>query len=459
MRKTKIIATIGPSSSSEDVLYEMVRKGVDAFRFNFAHGTYEEKLRCIRIIRKVEKLTGKYISIIGDLQGPVIRLGDVDTFLVRKGEKVKVVKKRVGKSEEREVPIPSEELFDTLEEGDTILIESGRMAVKLDKVSDDVAYGRSLLDGSISSRKTVAIKGKDLPLPTLSEKDLKDADFISKNDFDYIGLSFVRSVEDVKRLREFLEERDASEKKIISKIETRKGVESIYEITKESDAIMVARGDLAIYYELQKIPYVQEKIVEVSRSLGRPVIIATQLLESMINNPMPTRAEVMDVSNAVWEGVDALMVSGETTVGKYPIECITWLDRIIREAERMRFLHINPKEETVYDNFVQGIVEMAKELRAKIVAYTREGTTGFRLARYRPEKPFYVFTPNIRVARQLSLLWGARPLLTDEKDPDDAFPKVVDYLKEKGELKKGDIVILTAGMTAGTTDTIKVEKI
>jgi len=288
---------------------------------------------------------------------------------------------------------------------------------------------------------------------------LKDADFISKNDFDYIGLSFVRSVEDVRMLREFLEERNASEKKIISKIETRKGVESIYEITKESDAIMVARGDLAIYYELQKIPYVQEKIVEVSRSLGRPVIIATQLLESMINNPMPTRAEVMDVSNAVWEGVDALMVSGETTVGKYPIECVTWLDRIIREAERMRFLQINPKEETVYDNFVQGIVEMAKELRAKIVAYTREGTTGFRLARYRPEKPFYAFTPNLRVARQLSLLWGARPLLIDEKDPDDAFPKVVDYLKEKGELKKGDIVILTAGMTAGTTDTIKVEKI
>ncbi|MHA1596028.1 MAG: pyruvate kinase, partial [Candidatus Asgardarchaeia archaeon] len=254
MRKTKIIATVGPSSSSEDVLYGMVKKGVDAFRFNFAHGTYEEKVRCIRIIRKVEELTGKYISVIGDLQGPVIRLGDVKTFPVKKGERVKVVKKDVGNSEEKEVPIPSEELFNILEEGDTLLIESGRMAVKLEKVYEDVAYGTSLLDGSISSRKTVAVKDKDLPLPTLSEKDLKDADFISKNDFDYIGLSFVRSVEDVGRLREFLEERDASEKKIISKIETRKGVESIYEITKESDAIMVARGDLAIYYELQKIP-------------------------------------------------------------------------------------------------------------------------------------------------------------------------------------------------------------
>jgi len=459
MRKAKIIATVGPSSFAENVLLEMVRSGADAFRLNFAHGTYEEKLNDIKIIRSIEKKVKKYIPIIGDLQGPVIRLGVVDAFSVRKGESVKIVNKKVGNAAEKEVPIPDKDLFSMLDDDDFILIESGRIIIHVDKVADNFATGKVLLDGTIKSEKTVAIKGKDIPLPTLNEKDIKDAQFIIKSDFDYIGLSFVRDTRDVKELRDFLTDHGATDIKIISKIETKRAVDSITNIVKESDAILVARGDLAIYYDLEQIPKIQDRIVKTSRALGRPVVIATQLLESMTANPMPTRAEVVDVSNAVWEDVDALMLAGETAIGKYPVECIIWLDKIIREAEHIKRLQVEPKEETVYDNFAQGIVEMAKQIEAKIIAYTKGGNTGFRLARYRPEKPFYLFTSKERIARQLQLAWGTRAFVIDEHDPEEAFPKIIEHLKKQNELEPGDIVILTAGLSIGATDTIKIEKI
>ncbi|MGQ4834319.1 MAG: pyruvate kinase [Candidatus Asgardarchaeia archaeon] len=459
MRKTKILATIGPATFKETVLNRIIREGVDVVRINFSHGTHEEKLNIIKMVRKIEKKVKRLIPIVGDLQGPVVRLGDINDLPVRRGNIVYLVPKKKGNADNKEIPIPNEDLYAMIEENDLVLIESGRIIIRADEIMDDKIKGTVLLDGVIKSEKTVAIKGKDIPLPTLSDKDIEDVKFCVENDVDFIGLSFVRSPRDVIGLRELLEDLGHSNTKIISKIETRQAVDHLRAIIKRSDAIMIARGDLAIYYDLEKIPKIQQYIVKESRAHGKPVILATQLLESMTENPMPTRSEVVDVVNAVKEGVDALMLAGETAVGKYPIESVSWLDKIIREAEKMHILPIEHKEEDLYDRFAQGIVQMADSLNAKIAAYTRSGTTAYRIARYRPQCDVYSFTPILKVARQLQILHGVKAFLFEDIEPNEAFPKIIDFLKHKKEILFGDIVILTAGMTVGTTDTIRIEKI
>lgn len=459
MRKSKIIATVGPVSFDKKVLFKMVKNGVDAFRFNFSHGTYEEKTKTIKIIREIEKQTNQFIPIIGDLQGPVIRLGTIKPLPVKRGDKVYIIHSEKGDAEKKEIPIPNTDLYDMLEEDDLLLIASGRIIIRIEDTLADKIQGSVLLDGTIKSEKTLAIKGKDIPLPTLNEKDIQDTEYIVEHDFDYIGLSFTRKPKDVQELRDLLDDLKAPDIKIISKIETKSAVEQIRNIIKLSDAILVARGDLAIYFDLQQIPKIQEDIVRNSRALGKPVIVATQILESMTENPMPTRAEVVDVANAVREGVDALMLAGETAIGKYPVESVAWLNKIIRESEKGSFIEIEPEEETIYDNFAQGIVDMAAQLEAKIAAYTRSGATGFRLARYRPIKQIYTFTPVEKVARQLRLLWGTKAYLLEEMEPQEAFSEIIHFLKKQKELNYGDVVILTAGMTIGTTDTIRIERI
>jgi pyruvate kinase len=346
-----------------------------------------------------------------------------------------------------------------IEDGDVILIESGRVVLQVRNILDVKVKAEVLVDGVIKPEKTLAIKGKDIPLPTLSDKDVEDVKFGVEKGLDYIGLSFVRTARDVKGLREILDSLGGEDVKILSKIETKRGVENLKWIVKESDAILVARGDLAIYYDLERIPEIQRDIVRVSRELGKPVMIGTQLLDSMCENPIPSRSEVVDVVAAIREGVDGLLLTGETAIGKYPVESVLWLNRIIREAEKGKIMEVEPKEEELYDRFAHGIVQLSESLGAKIVAYTRKGTTAYRLARYRPNSEVYAFTPMLKAARQLGILRGVKAYTIDETDPQSAFPKIIDFLREKQEITLGDIVILTAGMTAGATDIIRVEKI
>jgi len=460
LRKTKILVTLGPSSSKENVILRLIREGVDGFRLNFSHGTHEEKRKIIQIIRKFEEKFKQGIPIIGDLQGPVIRIGEIDDLCVRRGDTVYLIYGKKGDSENKKIPIPNEDAFAMIDENDLILIESGRIIIRADEIIGDEIRGTVLLDGVIKSEKTFAIKGKDIPLPTLSEKDIEDVKFCVENDLDYIGLSFVRDPTDVVGLRELLEEFGKPEIKIISKIETKQAVENIRGILKRSDAILVARGDLAIYYDLERIPEIQQYLIKESRAHGKPSIVATQLLESMTTNPMPTRSEVVDVMNAVKEGVDSLLLTGETAIGKYPIESVIWLGKIIQEAEEtQQIMQVEPVDEAVYDKFAHGVTQMADTLNAKIAAYTRSGTTAYRLARYRPRCDVYAFTPLEKIARQLRMVWGVSPFLIDELEPHEAFSRIIEVLKKKKEVTFGDIVILTTGMAVGTTDTIRIEKV
>jgi len=459
LRKTKILVTLGPSTFSKNMIWRLIRVGVNGFRLNFSHGTHEEKEKIIRIIREIEEHKKLFIPIVGDLQGPVVRVGKIGDLTVKRGDTVYLINNEKGNAEKKEIPIPNERLYSMIEEGDVVLIESGRVVLNVRNVLDFKIKAEVLVDGVIKSEKTLAIKNKDIPLPTLSEKDVQDVKFAVEKDLDYIGLSFVRTARDIKGLREILNSLGGENIRILSKIETRRGVENLRWIVKESDAILVARGDLAIYYDLEKIPEVQRNIVKTTRELGKPVLIATQLLDSMCENPVPSRSEVVDVVTAIREGVDALLLTGETAIGKYPVESVIWLSRIILEGEKSGIMEVEPKEEELYDRFAHGIVQLSESLEAKIAAYTRKGTTAYRLARYRPTNSVYAFTPMLKAARQLGLLRGVKAYTIDETDPQKAFPKMIEFLKDKQEITLGDIVILTAGMTAGATDTIRVEKI
>ena len=459
MRKTKIYATLGPSTFTREKIIKLLREGVDGFRFNFSHGTHERTAKIVKLIRQIEKERNTLIPLVGDLQGPVVRLGEIDPLPVKRGEEVRVINAEKGLAEKKEVPIPNRKFYDMIDEGDLILIESGRIILQVREIHEKSISAEVVVEGIIKKEKTLAIKDKDIPLPTLSHKDVEDVKFAVENDFEFIGLSFVRDPKDVDSLRELLKDFGGEGIKIISKIETRKGVENINEIAKKSDAILVARGDLAIYYDLSIIPKIQRKIVTATRSLGKPVMVATQLLDSMSINPIPSRSEVVDVMTAVNEGVDALMLAGETAVGKYPVETVAWLTKIINEAEKDPVLEVEPKEEEIYDKFAHGIVQLSESMNAKIAAYTKRGTTAYRLARYRPKCLVFALTPLTKVARQLKLLWGVRPFTIKELKAEQAFTEVIEYLREQQELGIGDIVILTAGMTAGTTDIIRIEKI
>jgi len=458
VKKTKIIATLGPSSWREDIIKRMMIEGVDGFRFNFSHADYEVFSRTTRLIRRLD--SEERIPIIGDLQGPVVRLGTFTPFPVRRGQKVVLVRGEKAEGE-GEIPIPDSVVFDVLREGDVVLVESGRLAFRVVERNDGRCVAEALVDGVVNPRKTFAIKGKDLPLNPLTEKDVRDVEFAVKQGFDAVALSFVKRAEDVQRLRELLYDLGAEDTRIIAKIETRSAVKNLDSILREADLVLVARGDLAIYYRLEEILGVQRYIVESARRRGKPSIIATQLLESMVNNPMPTRSEVVDVITAVRMGADALMLAGETAAGKYPIDAVAWLNRIIREAEKEGEEGEDLKPENLYEEIAKGVVMLSKIIEGKIVAYSERGNTARRLSKFRPSKNAYVFTSNPRTARYMSLLRGIAPVVARELDRTrpDFFESLLEATMKREIAGVGDLVIFTAGRRRGATDVIRVEKI
>ncbi len=458
MRRTKIMVTLGPSSMQENVIYSLVKSGTDVFRLNFSHGTLEEKDLMIRMIRKIEESSGKLLPILADLRGPSLRLGTVKKFFVKRGEEVVIRLSGKGLSSRKEVPIPYSEVFEVLEEGDIVLIDDGKVRVKIEKILDDRIRGKVLSEGEIRSHVTFAVQGKDPPLPTLTEKDLKDIKFAIERGVEFFALSFVRSAKDVRDLRRILGEYNAYDAKIISKIETKSAIDNLDKIINTSDGIMIARGDLGMHFPLEEVPHLQEKIARRCLEMGKPSILATQILESMVERPMPTRAEVADVYAAVKQGVSALMLSSETAIGKYPVEAVKWLDTILRYAEsKIPPPKVDGINETIYDKFAKGIVLLAESINAKIIAYTKKGATAYRISRYRPRTETYIATADKRVARQINLLWGLIPMYTPDIELEAAIVKVFEDLRRKGILRKGDIAILTVGMREGATDLARIE--
>jgi pyruvate kinase len=441
---TKIIASLGPASCDLNTVINLCKEGVSGFRINFAHGNEELWKSMVENVLRAESICSKPLAIIGDLRGPSIRLGELNgQIAVKKGETIKLVLSE--RSEGRELPLPVKEVYEQLEVGDLIIMSDGKFRFRVSEIGEFVEL-TALTDALISSRNTIAVANKEFDLPLLREKDLADIEFAVKNKFSYIGLSYVRGPSDLEMLRKVIKKSGGERTKIIAKIETKSAVKNLDEIVELCDAVLVARGDLGMNFGLEEIPYLQRKIIKRSIEIGKPVILATQLLESMIENPIPTRAEVVDISTATSEGVDALMLTGETAIGKHPVEAVKWLRKIIETTERKLTINKFRDVKGLNERFVKGVVELAEDINSKLVVFSKFGNTPRRMALLRPAVEFYVGTPDIEVARTLSILWGIKAYEISALDYDEGLEKTYEFLKKKGELRFGDLVIMAYGL-------------
>lgn len=467
-KKTKVIATVGPACNSYEILLEMAKTGVDLFRLNFSHGTHEDHKKVIDYILKINEDYGVQVGILADLQGPKLRIGRIkDNIMpIKTGDVLTFTNEECEGTMEK--IYMSYELFPSeVKEGDKVLVDDGKVVLEVIETNRTstvrllVKYGTE-----ISSNKGVNLPDTNISLPALTEKDLFDLNFILTQPVHWIALSFVRSPNDVKDLRSRIEKAGHTAK-IISKIEKPAAVERINKIIKASNAIMIARGDLGVEMPMEKLPAIQKDIIRRCIQRSRPVIVATQLMDSMINNPSPTRAEVTDVANAVLDGTDAVMLSGETSVGRHPIKVVQEMKKIIVETEKYyAFGHRRPEPSTKSSTFLSDVVcfnaaKAAVELGAKaLIGLTASGYTAFKMASYRPDCFIFIFTHIPAMQATLSLVWGVRSYYYDSyTSTDQTLKDIIKILKEKGEIENGNIVVNTFSMPIderGRTNTMKV---
>lgn len=467
MRRTKIVCTIGPASETVDILKKMMLAGMNVARLNFSHGNHQEHGARIKAIRQAARELNYNIAIMLDTKGPEIRIGDLaqPTINLRAGQQIILTTRELLGTEEI-IGVNYPGLAQDVNPGDGILIDDGLIGLEVTDKTEDSVYCRVLNGGELSSRKGVNIPGVNVNLPVLTQKDIEDITFGMQQKLDFIAPSFVRSADDVLEIRRVLEEA-GSDMQIIAKIENRSAVENIDNILKVSDGIMVARGDLGVEIPAEEVPLVQKTIIAKCNLAGKPVITATQMLESMVRNPRPTRAEANDVANAIFDGSDAVMLSGESAAGRYPVESVQTMAKIAAKAEgaydqlglfRKNVL-LNPK--TVTDSIAHATVSIAAELMATaIITPTASGSTTRMVAKYRPRAPIIAATPQESVARKLLLVWGVEPLLIPvTSGTDEMVNAAVQAALTKNKIKLGDLVIITAGVPAGipgTTNLIKV---
>ena len=451
--KTKILATIGPSSASREQIEKLIDAGADAFRINFSHGTHAEHKERIGIIRKLEKEKGIYISILADLQGPKLRIGTFtsDKIELKEGQKFRLDLDPTPGDITR-VNLPHKEIFAALKAGDNLLLNDGNIKLHVDNCDKDFAETTVIVGGTLSARKGVNLPNTPLPISAITEKDKKDLQFALKLGVDWIGMSFVQSAEDVKQAKKLIKNKAL----LISKLEKPSAIDELEEIIKLSDAIMVARGDLGVECPVYTVPVLQKRIVTACRKYARPVIIATQMLESMINNPTPTRAEVSDVATAVYDGADAVMLSAETAAGHYPIEAVTMMHRTIENVEAdplfytlMRSSRKTPIQASESDSITYAATEVSCALRdvAAIATYTTSGSTTFLTAKERPDLPIIAITQTPEVARRLSLVWGTKSFINKESFKSfDKIEKVAIKIALNNKFAThGQHLIITAG--------------
>lgn len=452
--RTKIVATVGPSCDTYDKLLELVRAGVNVFRLNFSHGTHEDKLKIIEHIRNMNKTEPYNISILADLQGPKLRVGEIENnaLQVNVGDVLTFTNEKcVGTIEKIYVSYPN--LAGDVKIGNIIMIDDGKLEVKVSSIekNGDVKVTVTL-GGILSSKKGINLPDTKISLPALTDKDLVDLEFIIDQQCDWVALSFVRSVKDIVILRSKLQERK-SKTKIIAKIEKPEALTNIREIILESDGIMVARGDLGVELPVEKIPLIQRDLIRKCIHRAKPVIVATQMMESMIDRVKPNRSEITDVANAVLEGADAVMLSGETAAGNHPALVVETMRKIILQVEHTEYRY-NREEDLVpqphspsflSDAICYNACKMARDVNAHaLIGMTQSGYTGFMLSSYRPQSPLFIFSKERSLINQLSLSWGVRAFYYDEEESlDDIIEDQIDILKERGFLASGDIVVST----------------
>ncbi|MFH1564196.1 MAG: pyruvate kinase [Nitrospirota bacterium] len=458
MKRTKIVCTIGPASSSHKILKELAEAGMDVVRLNFSHGTHKEHLEVIRNIRRISAEINKPIGILQDLAGPKIRIGSIKKGTVLKEGFVFTLTTKEIEGDENTASIPYQQLIKEINTGDPIFIDDGRIKLKVIRHDMGKVVCQVVRGGELKSHKGVNFPQTKLSIPSLTPKDIEDLNFGIEEGVDLIGLSFVRCVEDIKGLQKLLKERRIP---IIAKIEKKEAVENISEILKVADGIMVARGDLGVETSLAKVPLVQKGAILEANLFGKPVITATQMLESMVEEDIPTRAEVTDIANAIFDSTDALMLSAETAIGKYPVQCVKTMVEIALEAEQALEYEaiLKDKIELRRLNTTEAIgfatAQMAMDLGVSaIITCTQSGMTARMIAKYRPSVPIIAVSPSIDTVRQLTLSWGVYPVKSEQFDnTDDMIGKAIETAKSTGIFRSGDKVIITGGVPVGVPNT------
>lgn len=471
-KKTKIVCTIGPASQKEEVLSKLIKSGMNVARINFSHGEYSDHQEKIDSVRRLSKKFNVPIAVLQDLCGPKIRIGDLKDgkIVLKEGQTfILTTKHIIGDSEKVFVNFAS--LHNEVKPGQEISIDDGKKHLQVVEVKGNDIVCKVLAGGELTGRKGVNVPGANLSISSLTEKDKKDIEFGILNKVDFVALSFVRKPEDIEDLRKILRN-SGSDSAIIAKIETAEAVSNLDKIIEVSDGVMVARGDLAIETPAENVPLLQKEIIKKCNALGKPVITATQMLESMIESPVPTRAEVSDVANAILDGTDAVMLSAESAMGKYPVEAVKVMTRVALNMEKNHMKGPNLKQGEKYPDFYDGvadsisdeIVDLAQSVKAKfIVALTNSGFTARLISRYKPAQLILALTPDERTMNKLTLSFGCHPVLINKFERFvHAMEIIRDFSLENKIAKKGDLVTVAAGLPFGEflgTNTILVEKI
>ena len=469
-KRTKIVCTLGPASDKEDVLTQLVENGLNVCRFNFSHGSHEEHKVRLDLVKKVREKLNQPIAILLDTKGPEIRTGQFaePEVLLEEGQKFTITMNDVIGTKEM-CTVSYKDLAKDVVSGDTILIDDGLVGLRVEEVNGEDIICVVENSGIVKNHKGVNVPGVKINLPAITPKDRSDIEFGISQGIDFIAASFVRKASDVLAIREILEENNATDIQIISKIENQEGVDNLDEILEVSDGIMVARGDLGVEIPTEEIPVVQKMMIKRCNEVGKPVITATQMLDSMIRNPRPTRAEVTDVANAIYDGTDAIMLSGETAAGKYPVEAVKTMATIAKRTEQTldynKILKENSKNNnTVTDAISHATCSTAVDLNASaIITSTSTGYTARMVSKFRPNCPIIATTNNEKVMRQLGLSWGVYTVKSKKAiNTDEVIENSIDAAKNANYINNGELVVVTAGVpvgVSGTTNLIKVHVI
>jgi len=472
MSKTKIVATFGPASDSPPVVRTLIKEGVDCARINLSHGDAGGHEELISHLKKFRREMGASLSIMADTKGPEVRVEPTsgEELELKEGDKVVLVTD--GSGSEGDLSTGFEGIGSVLSVGDELIVGDGDLSLTVSEEGTESINCKALGAGSISGRQRITVPGKSFPLPSITDQDRKDIKFAVDQDVDWVALSFIKSPEDVREAREIIEAASGSHQNVpvMAKIETVEAVENIKEITREADGLMVARGDLAMAIGLEEVPFLQKKIIHLANDMAKPVVTATQMLETMIEVPTPTRAEITDVANAVLDGTDALMLSGETAIGNYPVKTVTTMRKLAEKAEA-NFPHSNASGEKLNSEkgrtapeIGRAACSMAERLDARaIITSTRSGYTARLISRFRPRVRIVAVTPSKRVFNRLAMVWGITPIQVETtQDTDEMIEKSIRSVREAGYVDNGDRVVVTAGVpfaVEGTTNLIKVETV
>jgi len=464
--KTKIVATVGPASNNKEMLTALAKEGVDVFRLNFSHGKHEDHLKVINYVREINQELGTHIALLQDLQGPKIRVNEMEQGIeITAGDTITITTKEVLGNKDL-VSTSYEGLPKDVKTGDVILIDDGKIELRVKEVRGIEVTCTIIYGGPLKSRKGINLPFSRVSAPSLTDKDYEDLEFGLKNNVDWVALSFVRKATDIEILRAVID-RYKSNTRIVAKIEKPEALENIDAIIEATDAVMVARGDLGVEIWMEEVPMVQKMLVEKCNKASKPVIVATQMMESMIENPRPTRAETNDVANAVLDGADALMLSAETAAGKYPIEVIRSMVRTIGSVEKQgnifyRFRDVDPKSANFFnDSLILTACKLAKDVNAKaIVGMTQMGYSAYKAASHRPNANIFAFTSNDAILNTMNLVWATRAYHYDKAaSTDETIADVEKILKRDGHVKTGDTFIILASMPIqerGRSNMIKV---